>query len=226
MNGSPSIPAWSQISVNGITPAAFNIGNTANTGAGSITATTANTVSYQITNNPGSYSGGGTVTLLYQYVLSSLIQWGGGFDANVMPDHLEIVQCAFRGDGDGDVTHGVIVSGDNVKIVDSYFTGLQSPGTDAGPLLALHGAGLEIRNNYIGGGDENFGVGGSHVAAGTIPRFQYFVGNEIVKEPWIGMLTGSGAPGSAALLAGEMVSQQHHQLGDYICSSTSGGLAG
>jgi len=219
--GSPSIPRTYTVSVNGITPARYNIGNTANVYPYYLSNTTANSISYHITNNPGTYSGGGTVTLLFQYGLSYFIQWGAGFDATVMPDHLEVIQCGFHGDGDGDVSHGIGISGDNVRIVDSYFTGLQNTSTDAGVFITEYGTNLEIRNDYIGGGDENYGVGGSHVAAGTIPRFEYFLGNSFLKEPWQGMMSAATGPGSQPCFQGMWFHNTTTNI-DYLCGSTSG----
>ena len=210
-----------QFSVSGISPPGYNFGNTANTGHGGPLTVGAGTLSYQVASDPGAYSGGGTVTLLYQYGLSSFIAWGGGFDSNVMPDHLEVIQCAFHGDGNGDVSHGIMISGSNVRIIDSYFSGIQNPGTDAGPLVVEHGDNLEVRNNYLGGGDETFGVGGSVVSAGTIPRFEYFLGNQIAKEPWIGMMSGATGPGSLPCWQGKWFHNTTTNT-DYLCSSVSG----
>jgi hypothetical protein len=221
LGGNPSITMGDAVAINGITPAQYNLGNTSTTWAGTLIAVTANTISYPVANNPGTYLGGGTVTLLFNHVLSSFIQYGNYWDNNSYPDHLEIIQCGMRADGDGDVYHALSGAGDNIRIVDSYLGGFAHPSSDTQDINIFGGDALEIRNNYLSAVDENFGVGGTHVAGGIIPRFEYFYGNEMLKEPWMGMMHAATGPGTMACFEGRWFHNDTTNL-DYLCSAASG----
>jgi hypothetical protein len=224
-SGGATIPSV-EVAVNGISPSGFNIGDMASIYPFGIRSSAPGVISYSVPNDPGAaYASGGTITELYQYQLSYLIQWGGGFDLTQMPDHLEIIQCALHGDGDGDSRNGLFVSGENVRVIDSFLGGTLDPNTDSGPVVIEYGSNLDFRNNTIADGSENFGIGGSHVAAGTIPRFVYVTGNSFYKSPWMGTMSGTADPNSPAQPCWQ--GMWYHRATttintDYLCSSTSG----
>jgi hypothetical protein len=208
-----AISGYSAVSINGIKPAGYNVGNII------VPSATATTVTFPHPVNPGPYVSGGTVTLLYKSSLSSFIQLGDAWDLNNFPDHIEIIQSGMQSAGDGEVSHAVLTSGSNISIIDSYLSGFVQYGGDGSAVIIEHGDNIITRNTYVSAQAEDVGMGGSLVAAGTTPRFMYWYGNKLTKEPWMNVSNGAGAP-TKPCFQGNLY-HDNAANADYVCAATS-----
>jgi hypothetical protein len=209
---------YGAVSVNGITPGGYNLGNV------SMSAATGTTISFRQPVNPGPYVSGGTVTLLYKTGLSSFVQVGDAWDLNDFPDHIEFIQCGMQSAGDGEVSHALLTSASNISVIDSYLSGFVQRGGDGSAIIIEHGDNIVVRNTYLSAQAEDAGMGGSFVAAGTTPRFLYWYGNLLTKEPWMSMTIGISAP-SKPCFKGNLYHDKAANK-DYVCAATSTATVG
>jgi hypothetical protein len=204
----------SMLSINGIAPAGYNIGNVY------IASETTTTISIALSTNPGSYLGGGTVQPIIGGTYSSFLQYGDYRDLNVWPSHLELLQSSMHGSGVGEVFKGINYWGTHLHIADSYIGNISQLGSDS-DAIALYSTGiLDVRNSYLSAVDEDFIVGGALMAGGVLPSFLKFTGNQITKEPWMNRTHGSGVPAKPCYQGNWYHDDAGNQ--DYLCSATSG----
>jgi hypothetical protein len=158
-------------------------------------------------------------------VYSSLISWGQSYNSqfsiNAFPDHLEVIQCGLEGLGQEDVGSGIGIGADNVSIRDSYVGNISKYGTDSQAITVAWGSVIELRNNYFSAVDETLGLGGGSIApSGLLPTFEYIIGNNITKEPWMNHTHANGVP-TKPCFQGNWYTDDSGPT-DYLCTAVSG----
>jgi hypothetical protein len=142
-------------------------------------------------------------------------------DRSLRPDHLEIKHCRIHGvPGSRNLLNGVGISGNSVRILDSYFDAIAADGTEAHAVLVAYTDGpVEVRNNRLASSTETILVGGTLMSAGTIPSFLSFVGNAMAKDPYNKFISGSGNPTWACRQGYVYRNASTNQ--DWICNGAS-----
>lgn len=176
-------------------------------------------IAYGSADPGGSCTGScGTATVLYNNSIPGWIQWGpADFDTAIYPDHLEIIQSAVMGSGQGELQVGMTVGADYIRVIDSYFSGIAKTGDSQA--ISSSGSETEIRNTYLSAVSESLGGGGGIVSAGIVPSFQYNYGNYFIKEPWMNYVIGTGTPTQPCYK--DSIFHDATANRDYLCNTTT-----
>jgi endonuclease/exonuclease/phosphatase family metal-dependent hydrolase len=105
-------------------------------------------------------------------IMNSLVMLGSDGSSNPaqyadLPDHLIFDRCYFHGNATDDTTRGILLYGNDVTIMNSYFKDFHDPGSDSQTMAMIEGRRVAYINNYAEAYGENIMLGGG----GTAIRF-------------------------------------------------------